>query len=167
MPAEQLDQQFFAPAALEGVTDINELDKVPDRSVGLFTFLSADDRIEKTEKFIADHFRENVLLRAVARVNRPDVDSEGVQKQVGLVGSGSMGIAGPGAGCGHSCRGDATQVCRALSGDRYRRGRRAEGFASADRRDSSPAASSRLRLKTSAFAGLSAGAAVAPSLAGS
>ena len=61
VPAEQLDQQFFALAALEGVTDIEELNKVLDRSVGLSTFLSADDRIEKTAKFIADHFRENVL----------------------------------------------------------------------------------------------------------
>jgi type I restriction enzyme R subunit len=61
VPAEQLDRQFFALAELEGVTDIEELNKVLDRSVGLWTFLSADDRIEKTAKFIADHFRENVL----------------------------------------------------------------------------------------------------------
>ena len=32
-----------------------------DRAVGLRTFLSADDRIDKVAAFVADHFRENVL----------------------------------------------------------------------------------------------------------
>jgi type I restriction enzyme R subunit len=61
VPADQLDKQFFALAELEGVTDVEELNKVLDQSVGLWTFLAADDRIEKTAKYIAEHFRENVL----------------------------------------------------------------------------------------------------------
>jgi len=61
VPAERLDKEFFALAESEGVTDVEELNKVLDRAVGLRTFLTADDRIEKVSAFIAEHFRENVL----------------------------------------------------------------------------------------------------------
>ena len=61
VPAEQLDREFFALAAMERVTDIDELNRVLDRAVGLRTFLTADDRIEKVSAFVAQHFRENVL----------------------------------------------------------------------------------------------------------
>ena len=61
VPTEQLDREFFALAEMEGVTDVDELNRVLDRAVGLRTFLSADDRIEKVAAFVADHFRENVL----------------------------------------------------------------------------------------------------------
>ena len=60
IPAERLDREFFALAELEGVTDIDELNSVLDRAVGLRTFLSADDRIEKVGSHIAEHFQENV-----------------------------------------------------------------------------------------------------------
>ena len=60
VPAERLDQEFFALAESEAVTDVDELNKVLDRAVGLRTFLTADDRIEKVAAFVADHFRENV-----------------------------------------------------------------------------------------------------------
>lgn len=61
VPAERLDKEFFALAESEGVTDVEELNKVLDRAVGLRTFLTADDRIDKVSAFVADHFRENVL----------------------------------------------------------------------------------------------------------
>lgn len=61
VPAERLDKEFFALAGSEGITDVEELNKVLDRAVGLRTFLTADDRIEKVAAFIATHFRENVL----------------------------------------------------------------------------------------------------------
>lgn len=61
VPAERLDKEFFALAESEGVTDVEELNKVLDRAVGLRTFLTADDRIEKVAAFIAQHFKENVL----------------------------------------------------------------------------------------------------------
>lgn len=61
VPAERLDKEFFALADSEGVTDVEELNKVLDRAVGLRTFLTADDRIEKVAAFVAEHFRENVL----------------------------------------------------------------------------------------------------------
>jgi len=61
VPAERLDKEFFALAESEGVTDVEELNKVLDRAVGLRTFLTADDRIEKVAAFVANHFKENVL----------------------------------------------------------------------------------------------------------
>ena len=60
VPAEQLDREFLKLAEAEGVTDVDELNKVLDRAVGLRTFLTADDRIEKVAAFVAEHFRENV-----------------------------------------------------------------------------------------------------------
>lgn len=56
-----LDKEFFDLAAADGVTDVEELNKVLDRAVGIRTFLTADDRIEKVAAFIAEHFRENVM----------------------------------------------------------------------------------------------------------
>jgi type I restriction enzyme R subunit len=61
VPAERLDKEFFALAESEGVTDVEELNRVLDRAVGLRTFLTADDRIAKVSAFIAQHFKENVL----------------------------------------------------------------------------------------------------------
>ncbi|EGO82667.1 type I restriction enzyme, R subunit [Xylella fastidiosa] len=61
VPAERLDKEFFALAESEGVSDVEELNKILDRAVGLRTFLTADDRIEKVSAFIAAHFKENVL----------------------------------------------------------------------------------------------------------
>ena len=61
VPAAQLDREFFALAEMEGVTDVDELNRVLDRSVGLRTFLTADDRIEEVAAFVAKHLQENVL----------------------------------------------------------------------------------------------------------
>ena len=60
VPAERLDKEFFALAEMEGVTDVDELNRVLDRAVGLRTFLTADDRIDKVAAFVANHFRRNV-----------------------------------------------------------------------------------------------------------
>jgi type I restriction enzyme R subunit len=61
VPAERLDKEFFALADSESVTDVEELNKVLDRAVGLRTFLTADDRIKNVAAFVAEHFKENVL----------------------------------------------------------------------------------------------------------
>ena len=61
VPSGQLDREFFALAEMEGVTDVDELNRVLDRAVALRTFLTADDRIEKVAAFVAQHFQENVL----------------------------------------------------------------------------------------------------------
>ena len=60
VPAERLNKEFFALAETEGVTDVDELNKVLDRAVGLRTFLTADDRIEQVAAFVAEHFKQNV-----------------------------------------------------------------------------------------------------------
>lgn len=61
VPVDRLDKEFFELAAAEGVTDIEELNKVLDRAVGLRAFLKADDRVAKVAAFVAEHFKENVL----------------------------------------------------------------------------------------------------------
>jgi type I restriction enzyme R subunit len=61
VPAEQLEQEFFALAKDEEVTDIEELNKILDRSVRLRTFLKSDDRVAKIADFVAEHFRDSVL----------------------------------------------------------------------------------------------------------
>lgn len=74
VPAERLDKEFFELAESEDVTDIDELNRVLERAVGLRTFLTADDRIAKVAAFIAKHFKENVeplgLKAFVVGVNR-------------------------------------------------------------------------------------------------
>lgn len=57
---EQLEAEFFALAETEGIADVDELNKVLDRAVGIRTFLTADDRIEKVAAHIAQHFKEAV-----------------------------------------------------------------------------------------------------------
>ncbi len=61
VPAERLDKEFFALAETEGVSEVEELNRVLDRAVGLRTFLTADDRIDKVAAFVARHFQESVL----------------------------------------------------------------------------------------------------------
>ena len=60
VPAERLDKEFFKLATAEGITDIEELNRVLDRAVGLRTFLKSDERVTKVAAFIAEHFKENV-----------------------------------------------------------------------------------------------------------
>jgi type I restriction enzyme R subunit len=61
LPTERLDEEFFALAEDEEITDIDELNRVLDRAVGLKTFLGADERVADVAEFVANHFRENVL----------------------------------------------------------------------------------------------------------
>ena len=60
VPADRLNREFFELAAEEEITDVEELNRILDRAVGLRTFLSADDRIEKVAASVAEHFKENV-----------------------------------------------------------------------------------------------------------
>lgn len=61
VPPDRLDKEFFDLATAEGITDIDELNKVLDRAVGLRTFLTADDRINSVAAFVAQHFKEKVF----------------------------------------------------------------------------------------------------------
>lgn len=60
IPTEQLDEEFFNLAQSEDVTDVEELNRVLDRAVGIRAFLSADDRVDRVAEFVANHFKENV-----------------------------------------------------------------------------------------------------------
>jgi len=60
VPREQLEREFLDLAEAEGVSDIEELNKILDRAVNLKAFLKARDRVEKVAPFVADHFRGNV-----------------------------------------------------------------------------------------------------------
>ncbi|SIL62624.1 HsdR family type I site-specific deoxyribonuclease [Mycobacteroides abscessus subsp. abscessus] len=60
MTPEDLDEQFYALASDEAVTDIDELNKVLQRAVGLRTFLGSDNRVKQVAEFVANHFSENV-----------------------------------------------------------------------------------------------------------
>ena len=61
VPADRLDKEFFDLAEAEGITDIDELNRVLDRAVGLRTFLTADDRVANVAAYVAEHFKESVL----------------------------------------------------------------------------------------------------------
>jgi type I restriction enzyme R subunit len=60
LPDEMLDQEFLQLAETEGVSDVDELNKILDRAVRLKSFLKADDRVDRVAKFVAEHFKENV-----------------------------------------------------------------------------------------------------------
>jgi type I restriction enzyme R subunit len=60
VPREQLEKEFLDLAEAQGISDIEELNKILDRAVNLKTFLKAEDRVEKVARFVAQHFRENV-----------------------------------------------------------------------------------------------------------
>jgi type I restriction enzyme R subunit len=60
LPAEVLEKEFLSLIEAEGVSDIDELNKVLERAVTLKAFLKSADRVEQVARFIAKHFRENV-----------------------------------------------------------------------------------------------------------
>ena len=60
VPHETLEEEFLSLADAEGVSDIEELNKILERAVNLKNFLKGTDRIRKVTKHIADHYRETV-----------------------------------------------------------------------------------------------------------
>jgi type I restriction enzyme R subunit len=60
VPREQLEEEFLNIVEGEGVSDIEELNKILDKAVKLKAFLKASDRVEKVAQFVAKHFKENV-----------------------------------------------------------------------------------------------------------
>ena len=60
VPAETMEKEFFALAETEGISDIEELNKILDKAVNLKNFLKGKARIHKVAKYVADHYRENV-----------------------------------------------------------------------------------------------------------
>jgi type I restriction enzyme R subunit len=60
LPADILEAEFLSITEAEGVSDIDELNRVLERAVTLKAFLKSPDRVEQVARFIAQHFRENV-----------------------------------------------------------------------------------------------------------
>jgi type I restriction enzyme R subunit len=60
VPHEIMEKEFLALAETEGITDIEELNKILDRAVNLKNFLKGRERVPKVARFVANHFRENV-----------------------------------------------------------------------------------------------------------
>jgi len=57
---DTMEKEFWQVAELEGVSDIEELNRVLDRAVTLSNMLKNSDRVNRVAKFVADHFREYV-----------------------------------------------------------------------------------------------------------
>lgn len=62
VPEQQLEEEFLALADAEGVSDVEELNRVLDRAINLKAFLKSVDRVDQVAKFVAEHFVENVRL---------------------------------------------------------------------------------------------------------
>lgn len=60
VPHETLDAEFLSLAEAEGVADIEELNKILERTVNLKNFLKGKERIQKVAQFVAEHYRANV-----------------------------------------------------------------------------------------------------------
>lgn len=60
VPRDQLEEEFLNLAQAEGVSDVDELNKILDHAMRLKTFLKADKRVAEVAAFVADHFRKNV-----------------------------------------------------------------------------------------------------------
>jgi type I restriction enzyme R subunit len=60
VPEQQLEEEFLALADAEGVSDVEELNRVLDRAINLKAFLKSVDRVDQVAKFVAEHFVENV-----------------------------------------------------------------------------------------------------------
>jgi len=57
---EAMEREFWAVAELEGVADVEELNRVLDRAVTLKNMLKSHERVERIAAFVADHFRQYV-----------------------------------------------------------------------------------------------------------
>jgi len=60
VPREVMEKEFLALAETEGISDIEELNKILERAVNLKNFLKGRDRVRKVAEYVAGHFRENV-----------------------------------------------------------------------------------------------------------
>lgn len=60
VPQEMLEKEFFDIAEAEGVSDIEDLNRILDKAVTLKAFLKAKDRVKQVAAFVAKHFKENI-----------------------------------------------------------------------------------------------------------
>lgn len=60
VPKEILEKEFLNLADAYGVSDIEELNKILERSVNTKNFLKGKERVEKVAEYVAKHYKENV-----------------------------------------------------------------------------------------------------------
>jgi type I restriction enzyme, R subunit len=60
VPHEIMEKEFLALAETEGISDIEELNRILERAVNLKNFLKGKERVKKVARYVADHFRENI-----------------------------------------------------------------------------------------------------------
>jgi len=60
VPKDLLEKEFLKHQEFEGVSDIEELNKILDKAVNLKNFLKSQDRVKKITNFVAKHYKENV-----------------------------------------------------------------------------------------------------------
>jgi len=57
---EVLDNEFLTLAVAEGVSDIEDINKVLDKAVNLKNMLKNSDRVKQVAKYVADHYRDYI-----------------------------------------------------------------------------------------------------------
>lgn len=60
LPEEILEKEFLELAEAEGVSDVEELNRILDKAVTLKAFLKSDKRVPAVAQFVANHFLKNV-----------------------------------------------------------------------------------------------------------
>ncbi|MGH8402597.1 MAG: type I restriction endonuclease subunit R, partial [Gammaproteobacteria bacterium] len=60
LPKDVLEKEFLSLKEAEGVSDIEELNRILERAVTLRAVLKSSERVDKVARFVAQHFRENV-----------------------------------------------------------------------------------------------------------
>jgi type I restriction enzyme R subunit len=60
VPHAQLEKEFLGLAEAEGISDIDELNRILDHAVKLKAFLKSKERLQKAAEFVAGHFKNNV-----------------------------------------------------------------------------------------------------------
>ena len=67
---ELMEKEFWSVAETEGITDIEELNKILDRAVNLKNFLKGDERVDKIARYVAGALREERRAAGLQGVSR-------------------------------------------------------------------------------------------------
>lgn len=60
VPKEILEKEFLNLAEAQGISDIDELNKILERAINTRNFLKGEKRVDKVARFVANHYREYV-----------------------------------------------------------------------------------------------------------
>ncbi len=61
LPEEILEKEFLDLAEAEGISDVEDLNRILDKAVKLKTFLKSDERVKAVAEFVTKDFKEKVL----------------------------------------------------------------------------------------------------------